>query len=64
MSDNNYFASQDSEKTASDLLRRANDWYQGLYNNNYFDIIQRSYLAYHGMFGGHQTGRKRSQRAS
>lgn len=57
MSNDQYFASQESEKTASDLLRRANDWYQGLYSNNYFDIIQRSYLAYHGMFGG-QDGHK------
>jgi len=47
-----YFAAQESKKTAEDLLRRANDWYQGLYSNNYFDIIQRSYLAYHGMFNG------------
>jgi hypothetical protein len=47
-----YFASQESKETAQDLIRRANEWYQGLYMNNYFDIIQRSYLAYHGMFGG------------
>ena len=47
-----YFAAQDSNKTAEDLLRRANEWYQGLYMNNYFDTIQRSYLAYHGMFNG------------
>ena len=53
MSNNDqYFASQEAEKTAEDLLRRANAWYQGLYSNNYFDIIQRSYMAYHGMFGG------------
>lgn len=52
-----YFAAEESEKAAADLLRRANDWYQGLYSNNYFDIIQRSYLAYHGMFGG-QDGHK------
>jgi hypothetical protein len=53
MSDSNkYFAAQDSDTTASDLLRRANDWYKGLYSNNYFDTIQRSYLAYHGMFSG------------
>lgn len=56
-SNSRYFAAQDSKKTATDLLRRANDWYQGLYSNNYFDIIQRSYLAYHGMFGG-QDGHK------
>lgn len=52
MSENLYFAAQESEKTTADLLRRANEWYQGLYTNNYFDIIQRSYLAYHGLFGG------------
>lgn len=52
MSNSQYFASQEPEKTAEDLLRRANAWYQGLYSNNYFDIIQRSYMAYHGMFGG------------
>jgi hypothetical protein len=57
MSESTYFAAQESKKTASDLLRRANDWYQGLYSNNYFDTIQRSYLAYHGMFGG-QDGHK------
>lgn len=49
---NRYFAAQESNKTAEDLLRRANEWYQGLYMNNYFDTIQRSYLAYHGMFNG------------
>lgn len=47
-----YFAAQSPEKTAEDLLRRANSWYQNLYSNNYFEIIQRSYLAYHGMFDG------------
>lgn len=52
MSENQYFASLEPEKTASDLLRRANEWYQGLYSNNYFETIQRSYMAYHGMFGG------------
>lgn len=51
-SDSNYFAAQDSQKTAQELLRRANEWYQGLYSNNYFDVVQRSYLAYHGMFNG------------
>jgi hypothetical protein len=53
MSNNqNYFAADEADKTCSELLRRANDWYQGLYLNNYFDIINRSYLAYHGMFNG------------
>lgn len=53
MSNNDrYFAAQESKETAQDLIRRANEWYKGLYMNNYFDIIQRSYLAYHGMFNG------------
>jgi hypothetical protein len=53
MSDSStYFAAQEGVKTAEDLLRRANSWYQGMYVNNYFDIIQRSYMAYYGMFAG------------
>lgn len=52
MSENKYFAAQSSEDTAADLLKRANSFYEGLYGNNYFDIIQKSYMAYHGMFGG------------
>lgn len=46
-----YFAALTAEETADELLRRANTWYQGLYSNNYFDTIQRSYMAYHGLFG-------------
>jgi hypothetical protein len=54
MSNDQYFAAQEGTKTAEDLLRRANSWYQGMYVNNYFDIIQRSYMAYYGMFAGNE----------
>lgn len=50
MSDTKYFAALEADKTADELLRRANSWYKNLYANNYFEIIQRSYMAYHGMF--------------
>lgn len=44
-----YFAAKESKEATRIILKRANSWYERLYNNNYFDTIQRSWMAYYGM---------------
>jgi len=48
--DTKYFAADEPKVTARKILTKANDWYQRLYNNNYFNTLERSWLAYHGMY--------------
>ncbi len=45
-----YFAAKEAKDTAEILLKRANSWYSKLHSNNYFTTIQRSWMAYYGMF--------------
>lgn len=48
MSDNEYFAAKEPEKTAAILLHKANAWYNQVYTNGYLLKVRDSWLAYHG----------------
>lgn len=45
-----YWAAKPAKDTAQILLKRANSWYSRLHANNYFTTIERSWMAYYGMF--------------
>jgi len=47
MSDNIYFASKPAEETADVLLRKANAWYNQLYNNGYLMKIRDVWMSYY-----------------
>lgn len=50
MSDTKYFADKEADQTAADLLKKANDWYNYLYNNGYLNKVRDMWLAYHGAY--------------
>ena len=43
-----YFAAKDAKSAASDILSKADSWYNELHNNGYLDKIGQTWLAYHG----------------
>jgi len=45
-----YFASDESEKAVAHIQRKAKAWYDNFKNDNYLDLIRRSWYAYHGKF--------------
>ena len=58
MSDNSYFASKEATATADILLRRANSWYNQLYNNGYLIKVKDLWMAYHNASGGNATSHR------
>lgn len=50
MTETKYFAAKDAKATADTLLKRANAWYNQLYNNGYLSKVRDMWLAYHGCF--------------
>lgn len=59
MSENQYFAAQESDKTAEMVLDKANTWYNEIYNNGYLAKVREVWMAYHGAYytsvsGGHK----------
>lgn len=48
--DNVYFAADESKKTVSHLQQKGQQWFDSLSDTNYFDIIKRSWDAYHGRY--------------
>ena len=60
MTNSIYFASKEAEQTASDILHKANVWYNELYNNGYLSKVREMWMAYHGAYytsvnGGHRV---------
>lgn len=43
-----YFAAKEANKAASDILEKANSWYNELHTNGYLDKIRQTWMAYHG----------------
>lgn len=56
MSDNTYFAAKEPDKAASDILGKADLWFNQLYSNNYLDKIRDMWMAYHGAYYGSAGG--------
>lgn len=52
MQDNRYFAAQPSEETASELLSKAEFWFQQLDSTGYVQKLRESWRAYHGAYYG------------
>lgn len=50
MSNSEYFASKEAEKTADIILHKANVWYNELYNNGYLSKVRQVWMAYHGAY--------------
>jgi hypothetical protein len=50
MSDNMYFAAKEPEKTAANLLAKANGWYNQLHTNGYLIKVRDMWMAYHGAY--------------
>lgn len=50
MTDTQYFAAKEANKTADTLLSRANAWYNQLYSNGYLTKVRDMWMAYHGCF--------------
>jgi len=50
MSENVYFAAKEPEKTASNLLAKANGWYNQLHTNGYLIKVRDMWMAYHGAY--------------
>lgn len=50
MTETQYFAARDADKTADTLLSRANAWYNQLYSNGYLTKVRDMWMAYHGCF--------------
>lgn len=50
MSESIYFAAKDPEKTAANLLKKANSWYNQLFVNGYLIKVRDMWAAYHGCY--------------
>lgn len=50
MSDGTYFAEDEAEKAVSHIQRKAEAWYKNFKNDNYLDLMRRSWYSYHGKF--------------
>ena len=48
--DSTYFASKSADDTASNLLSRADSWYNDLDTNGYLDKVRTMWAAYHGAY--------------
>ena len=56
MSQNKYFAADESSKTVETLQRRASEWFDTILENNYLEKLKMSWNAYHGAYynSGHK----------
>jgi hypothetical protein len=50
MTKEKYFASDTSEKAVSHIQQKADSWYKNFKNDNYLDLIRRSWYSYHGKY--------------
>lgn len=45
-----YFAAKPAEESATDIMHKANVWYNELYNNGYLSKVREMWMAYHGAY--------------
>lgn len=45
-----YFAADDSEKAASYLIEKSQQWFRHIQLNNYMEKMKKSWMSYHGIF--------------
>ena len=47
---NKYFAADIPEETVRNLIRKSDNWFEGINRTNYIEKIERSWRAYHGYY--------------